>query len=100
MKKPLAIAGAMLALAGAATAGEAAAGEATKPGVIDFGASVAAMSEALDSHCETKTTRETAPFMPIHALQHQIDCEGFAYFGAERKAEFVFGDDALIFVWI
>ena len=100
MKKPLAIAGAILALAGAAAAGEAAAGDATKPGVIDFGARLEAMDKALDSHCETKTTRETAPFMPIHAVQHQIDCEGFAYFGAARKAEFVFGDGALIFVWI
>lgn len=95
MKKPLAIAGAMLALTGAA-----AAGDATKPGVINFGASVAAMDKALDNHCEAKTTRETEPFMPIHAVQHQIDCEGFAYYGAARKAEFVFGDDTLIFVWI
>ena len=100
MKKPLAIAGAMLALTGAAMGGEAEAGEATRPGVIDFGASLAAMDDALDSHCDAKTTRETEPFMPIHAVQHQIDCEGFAYFGAARKAEFVFGDDALIFVWI
>ena len=32
--------------------------------------------------------------------QVQLDCEGFEYFGAKRKAEYVFGDDALTILWI
>lgn len=91
-----------LALGAGLTAliGTCAAQSAERPDVIAFGANVNHMAQALDNKCTSITTRETQPFMPIHEKQHQIDCEGFAYFGAARKAEFVFGDDSLILVWI
>jgi len=95
MKTMLAFATAFAVLIGSCAAQDGA-----RPDIISFGDSVGQMERALLDSCTTMATRETQPFMPIHTKQHQIDCEGFDYFGAPRKAEFVFGDDALIFVWI
>lgn len=71
-----------------------------RPAVIDFTANVMLMETVLGDYCDAQSTRETEPFLPAHAKQQQIDCEGFDYFGAPRKAEFVFGDDKLFMVWI
>ncbi len=95
MKRTFALTTALAVLIGSCAAQDAA-----RPDVITFGASIDQMETALGAHCTTMTTRETPPFMPIHEIQHQTDCDGFEYFGAPRAAEFVFGDDALIFVWI
>lgn len=76
------------------------AGDVEKPGVIDFGESVKAMEAALAPFCSSQSTRETERFFDYLKIQHQIDCEGFEYFGAARNAEFVFGDDQLMIVWI
>jgi hypothetical protein len=40
------------------------------------------------------------PFLDHARKQTQIDCEGFAFEGKPRHAEFVIGDDTLKFVWI
>ena len=95
MRHAFAAASAFLAVTSAC-----AAKDASRPDVISFGSSVAEMEAALEDKCASMETRETEPFMPIHEKQHQIDCAGFDYFGAPREAEFVFGDDALIIVWI
>ncbi len=95
MKNAFAAASACLVITSACSAQDA-----SRPDVINFGASVAEMEAALEDECVSMETRETEPFMPIHEKQHQIDCAGFDYFGAPREAEFVFGDDALIIVWI
>lgn len=71
-----------------------------RPGVIDFTANVMLMETVLGDYCDKQSTRETEPFFPGRAGQTQIDCDGFDYFGAPRKAEFVFANDQLIMVWI
>lgn len=63
--------------------------------------------QGLDGHdfdalCERHTVRELDPSqLPLATNSHvQVDCEGFAYFGGDRLAEFVFADDALTHVWV
>lgn len=73
----------------------------SKPDVIAFGETSAAMTDVLQAHCAEQNLREVdPPSMPGVSSQVQIDCKGFPYFGARRLAEFVFADDALTLVWI
>lgn len=74
---------------------------AAKPDVVAFESSVAAITAALEPLCASLEERaiEEVQF-PDAESQTQVDCEGFAYAGAPRKAEFMFADDALKFVWI
>ena len=69
---------------------------------FQFGDSVEQHADYFSSHCTNTTLRELDPAeLPLATTSHvQIDCEGFAYFGAERMAEFVFADGALTHVWI
>ncbi|MEZ5920608.1 MAG: hypothetical protein R3C60_04565 [Parvularculaceae bacterium] len=90
----------MLAAGAAFMHASAFAADASRPQIIEFGASVASMEAALSARCLTQSKRETEPFLPAHKTQMQIDCEGFDYFGGAHKAEFIFGDDRLIIVWI
>lgn len=55
-----------------------------------------------DAICDGHTVRELdIAEMPLATTSHvQIDCEGYAYYGAERLAEFVFADDQLTHVWV
>ncbi|MEO0441867.1 MAG: hypothetical protein AAF067_13460 [Pseudomonadota bacterium] len=89
---------AALALTSAGVASE----TVTKPEVITFGSSVADMQDRLASLCTTITVRTfDPPRMPIAKTSHQqIDCQGFAFMGELRLAEFVFADDQLQLVWI
>ncbi len=69
---------------------------------FQFGDSVEQHADYFSSHCETAITRELDPAeLPLATTSHeQVDCDGFAYFGAERMAEFVFADGALTHVWV
>lgn len=95
---------ALAALCYAATA--ATAGPTTEPvgapKVAEFGATVSAMQTALASHCSQIETRELdIAKLPVAKHSHtQIDCHGLQHAGGERLAEFVFADDALVFVWV
>ncbi len=72
-----------------------------KPDVIAFESSVADMESALKNKCSSLEIREIdPPRIPDVSSQTQIDCEGFGYFGAPRKAEFVFVNNALMLTWI
>ena len=72
------------------------------PASISFGAGVAATATALAESCKpVRLRRIDPPFLDgVQREQMQIDCEGFAFQGAPRHAEFVFRDDALVMVWI
>ena len=84
-----------------AMAGAALANGVNKPGVISFGASIAEMTAALESFCQSQTVKSVEPpQIPGASKQSQLDCTGFGYFGAPRLAEFIFADDALMIVWI
>ncbi len=52
--------------------------------------------------CDSHTVRELDPAeLPLATTSHvQVDCDGYAYFGAGRLAEFVFADGALTHVWV
>lgn len=81
--------------------GAAQAGQIDRPAMIKFGASVDTISALLAESCDSAMLRDIEPVeIPDVARQQQIDCDGLSYFGAPREAEFVFGDDALLFVWI
>lgn len=71
------------------------------PEAAVFGASVAEIKAGLEGNC-TKLSAE--PIEPVQipgvSEQVQLDCEGFDYFGGPRKAEFVFGDNALTILWV
>jgi tetratricopeptide (TPR) repeat protein len=73
-----------------------------KPNVIRYGATVAEMQTALAGLCKTMKTRRIEPTdLPyVKVKQVQIDCDGFAFLGKPRRAEFVFRDDSLELVWI
>ncbi|MEL1252077.1 hypothetical protein [Aurantiacibacter gilvus] len=72
------------------------------PEFVEWGSSAAAIEEALDGKCAGGlTVREIdPPFLPGAEYQVQADCDGFDYFGDERFAEFVIGDDRLQMIWI
>ena len=59
-------------------------------------------ADYIGAHCSEATTRTlSVDELPLATTSHvQIDCDGFDYFGAARRAEFVFADDALTHVWI
>lgn len=73
-----------------------------KPEVVRFGNGIADMESALQGLCASMRTRAIdPPFLDgVQEIQHQIDCEGFAYMGRPRRAEFVFRDGTLEMVWI
>jgi len=71
------------------------------PEVARFGAGIEHTAEILAPLCTSQSVRAIdPPQIPGVSEQVQLDCEGFDYFGAKRKAEFIFGDDALTIVWI
>jgi hypothetical protein len=71
------------------------------PEAAVFGASVAEIKAGLEGNCTKLSVQPIEPVqIPGVSEQVQLDCEGFDYFGAPRKAEFVFGDDALTFIWV
>ncbi|MCB1607923.1 MAG: hypothetical protein KDI71_13205 [Xanthomonadales bacterium] len=72
------------------------------PDVASFGASVSAMERALAPLCDRMETRQLeVDKLPVAQRSHtQIDCDGFSHAGGQRLAEFVFADDALVFVWV
>jgi hypothetical protein len=71
------------------------------PAVVHWGASTADMQAALAGKCTQMVTRPIEPpFLDNTKKQMQIDCEGFAFRGKPRHAEFVIGDNQLKMVWI
>lgn len=71
------------------------------PVAVEFGADLKQTAESLGPLCTSQTVRTIEPpQIPGVSEQVQLDCEGFDYFGAKRKAEFIFGDDALTIIWI
>ncbi len=72
------------------------------PKVAEFGATVSAMQTALTPLCTQIETRELdIAKLPVAKHSHtQIDCTGLQHAGGKRLAEFVFADDALVFVWV
>ncbi|MEM6536528.1 MAG: hypothetical protein AAF668_02230 [Pseudomonadota bacterium] len=83
-----------------ANEGAATSSQSVRPAVITFGSSVQEILDALEGKCATAVVRDLEPSLASVSEQRQIDCEGFDYFGAPRLAEFVFGDDRLVLVWI
>jgi hypothetical protein len=85
-----------------ALAEDASAGAFGMPAVISFGSGVASTRAALERSCRPQRLRRIdPPFLDgVTREQMQIDCDGFAFQGAPRHAEFVFRDDALEMVWI
>lgn len=71
-----------------------------RPDGVAFGLRVDETLERLEEHCAATSVRDVDVALPGFTRQAQIDCEGFSYFGAPRKAELVFGDDRLVIVWI
>ena len=74
-----------------------------QPTFVEWGSSAAAVENALDGLCANGlTVREIdPPFLPdVEEQQLQVDCDGLDYFGGQRFAEFVIGDDRLQMVWI
>lgn len=73
----------------------------SQPAEISFGETLQGMQAELDGACTSMDVRHFDPPQIPDAQSHdQIDCLGFDYFGAPRKAEFVFMDDQLVLVWI
>lgn len=72
-----------------------------EPGVA-LGASEQVNAPALSRICESQTRRTLDPAeLPLAQSSHvQIDCQGYAFLGAPRLAEFVFADGSLTHVWI
>ena len=72
-----------------------------EPGV-DLGASEQVNAPALSLICESQTRRTLDPAeLPLAQSSHvQIDCQGYAFLGSPRLAEFVFADGSLTHVWI
>jgi len=71
------------------------------PEVLRWDAPAAEVQRVLASRCTRLRDRPIAlPFLTGVRRQRQIDCEGFAFLGRGRHAEFVFGDDRLAMVWI
>ncbi|MEO1014640.1 MAG: hypothetical protein AAFX08_05570 [Pseudomonadota bacterium] len=75
-------------------------GTSVRPEVIAFGSEIEEIRTRLEGECGGISLREVDIPLPGAARKEQIDCEGFSYFGAPRKAEFVFGDGRLMLVWI
>jgi hypothetical protein len=72
------------------------------PATFDFGANLETMRPHFDVICSSYDVRTLdVAELPIAQISHvQVDCHGFTHAGDERLAEFVFGDDALAFVWV
>ncbi|EAP90680.1 hypothetical protein OA2633_13285 [Oceanicaulis alexandrii HTCC2633] len=69
---------------------------------IQMGGGETANAPALDQLCASQTRRELDPSeLPLAQTSHvQIDCDGYVFRNAPRRAEFVFADDRLTHVWI
>lgn len=69
---------------------------------IALDASEQVNAPALSRICESQTRRTLDPAeLPLAQTSHvQIDCQGYAFLGAPRLAEFVFADGSLTHVWI
>ncbi|WP_430431573.1 hypothetical protein [Oceanicaulis sp.] len=69
---------------------------------VTLGASEQTNAPALSRICERQTRRTLDPAqLPLAQSSHvQIDCQGYAFLGAPRLAEFVFADGSLTHVWI
>ncbi len=91
---------ASLALAVTAAPAAFAEGDVAAPAEAMFGASTAELGVVLDPVCETLALREVDVQIPGASSQSQYDCDGFDWYGAPRRAEFVFADDALALIWI
>lgn len=93
---------AAIALLALAWAGAAQAAPAFRPPEVVWGASLEQTKAALAGKCGAMTVRRIdPPFLDvIRDRQMQIDCEGFAFQGRPRHAEFVIGDDRLGMVWV
>lgn len=73
------------------------------PEFVEWGASADAVAQALDGKCANGLTvrQIDPPFLPdVEDRQLQADCDGLDFFGEERFAEFVIGDDRLQMIWI
>lgn len=69
---------------------------------IQLGADEAANAAAFANQCDSTDRRVLDPAdMPVAEDSYvQVDCMGYAYLGAPRKAEFVFADGRLSHVWV
>jgi len=69
---------------------------------IQLGGSETANAPALDQLCVSQTRRELDPSeLPLAQTSHvQIDCGGYVFMDAPRRAEFVFADNRLTHVWV
>ncbi|MEE2566208.1 hypothetical protein [Hyphobacterium marinum] len=69
---------------------------------LPFGQDVEPSAGFIAEHCTASEVRELDPAtMPLATTSYrQVDCEGFDYFGGERRAEFVYADGALTHVWV
>lgn len=72
------------------------------PGSFVLGGDEAANAPALAQMCDSQDRRVLDPAsLPLAQDSYvQIDCQGFAYQGAERTAEFIFADGQLTHVWV
>lgn len=90
-------------LAGAALLAQAQAGEpASKPAIIDYSADIDSVEEKLEPLCDRLVRRPIRPpfLSTVEDSQEQLDCDGFAFAGKKRWAEFMFADGVLEGVWI
>ena len=72
-----------------------------KPDTIRFDERLVDAQQRLDDVCESLTLRQIEPVqIPGVAVQTQLDCQGLEMAGAERLAEFVYGDGQLYMVWV
>ena len=69
---------------------------------VQLGESEAANAAALQALCASQTRRALDPAeLPLAQSSHvQIDCDGYVFMDAPRRAEFVFADDRLTHVWV
>lgn len=74
----------------------------TKPEAFQFGTSLAYTRDLVLPLCDSVTELLNEPILLPTAVesQSQLDCWGFTYAGAPRKAELIFADDSLDIVWI
>jgi len=72
------------------------------PGSFVLGGDEADNAAPLAQMCESQERRVLDPdSLPLAQNSYvQIDCHGFAYLDAPRKAEFVFADGRLTHVWV
>lgn len=69
---------------------------------VQLGGNETANAAALQALCTSQTRRELDPSeLPLAHTSHvQIDCDGYVFLNAPRRAEFIFADDRLTHVWV